>query len=385
MMCSSWKISVFGILALILAFGLVTTDALAQTAAPNITISATATTDEGRGNIEALRAADSAILTFIVAFTPHGTADDRKPGQVRIIIPNDWSSPLDSISDVDMVREISIVDHVGTGADTGADFNATGSFNGRHLIVDIGKAAEGTVTFEFMTVTPPTMRTHGFELKVSRTTAHKIVDDANEETPLDVDQIRTRGSRYYLDIDVGPIRSGANPDNNFTLSGGGNLHLQPTPDEKPPPHAGSYLAFSEASIPNLVVSYKVPGTMPKDSTFIVTLVSAGDPDREDRNLWELGRKSDASPTSNIEFSTNDDGNVLTGKLKGTLQRGTISFTLKRIKAPKVEDTQAIVEGFTIRAQTNVFFDAQGGDNPALEGAARSRPIPICLYETRRNR
>ena len=30
MMCSSWKISVFGIVALMLAFGLVTTDALAD-------------------------------------------------------------------------------------------------------------------------------------------------------------------------------------------------------------------------------------------------------------------------------------------------------------------------------------------------------------------
>ena len=31
MMCSSWKISVFGIVALMLAFGLATTDALAAT------------------------------------------------------------------------------------------------------------------------------------------------------------------------------------------------------------------------------------------------------------------------------------------------------------------------------------------------------------------
>ena len=30
MMCSNWKISVFGIVALMLAFGLVTTDALAH-------------------------------------------------------------------------------------------------------------------------------------------------------------------------------------------------------------------------------------------------------------------------------------------------------------------------------------------------------------------
>ena len=42
MMCSNWKISMFGILALILAFGLVTTDALAQ-GPPNTTISVVST------------------------------------------------------------------------------------------------------------------------------------------------------------------------------------------------------------------------------------------------------------------------------------------------------------------------------------------------------
>ena len=87
-------------------------------------------------------------------------------------------------------------------------------------------------------------------------------------------------------------------------------------------------------------------------------------------LWELGRKTDASPSSNIEFTPDDDGDVLTGKLKGTLQRGTISFTLKRIKAPKVE-TGAINTGFSITVATRVFYDAdgEGGDDPVLEEAA----------------
>ena len=227
MMCSNWKISVFGILALILAFGLVTTDALAQLPdPPNVRIAAIATTGE-TGNIDNLRAADTATITFTVTILPHTDEDKRKAGQVRIIIPNDWSSPLDSIGPVvSAVREIAITDLIGSDG-AGADDDATGSFNGRHLIVDIGKAASGDVVFEFMTVTPPTMRTHGFEL---RSTVHAIVDDALACTdPVDEDQIRKRGSRYYLDIDVGPIRSGANPDNNFTLSGGGNLHLQPNP------------------------------------------------------------------------------------------------------------------------------------------------------------
>ena len=358
------KMSVFGIVALMLAFGLVTTDALAQTAAPSVTIEATATTTAG-GDIGDLRAADSATLTFTVDAEPHGTAEEQKPGQVRIIIPTQWSSPLETVGAVDEAREVSINT---TGGDD--DLAMTGSIIGRHLVVDIGKNATGEVTFVFMTVTPPTMRRHGFELK---STAHAIVDDADNDPPDDQDQIRKRGGRYYLDIDVGPIRSGASPDNNFTLSGGGALHLQPNPDEKPPPHAGMYLAFSNAPISNLRVSYKVPGTMPKDSTFIVTLVSAVDPDRADRNLWELSRKSDASPSSNIELTTDDAGAVLTGKLLSTLQSGTISFTLKRIKAPKVEGdaAAAINSGFSIQAQTSVFYDADGvgGIEPALETAA----------------
>ena len=358
------KMSVFGIVALMLAFGLVTTDALAQTAVPRVTIEATATTT-GAGDIGDLRATDSATLTFTVQAEPHGTAADQKPGQVRIIIPSQWSSPLETVGVVDEAREVSINTTGGDG-----DLAVNGSISGRHLVVDIGKSATGTVTFVFMTVTPPTMRRHGFEL---RSTAHAIVDDADIDPVDDEDQIRKRGGRYYLDIDVGPIRSGASPDNNFTLSGGGNLHLQPNPDEKPPPHAGMYLAFSNASIPNLRVSYKVPGTMPKDSTFIVTLVSDVDPDRAGRNLWELSRKSDASPSSNIEFATDEAGAVLTGKLKSTLQSGTISFTLRRIKAPKVEGDEAvaITGGYTIQAQTSVFYDAdgEGGSDAALEAAA----------------
>ena len=268
MMCSTWKISVFGILAFILAFGLVTTDALAQDP-PNVTVSATAATAVTGEDIDDLRAADAATITFTVDVNPHPTDGDRKAGVIKIRIPSDWSSPIyaDNATGDLAAREVRVADTVGSG-----DTEIRGSISGRDLVTTVGKAADGEITFVFQTVTPPTMRRHGFQIT---STNHTIVDDANNDPPADDDQIRKRGSRYFLDVEVGPIRSGTD---NFTLTGGGgNLHMQPNPDEKPPAHAGRYLAFSNASIPNLVVSYKVPGTMPKGSTFIVTLESAVDP------------------------------------------------------------------------------------------------------------
>ena len=328
MMCSSWKISVFGILALILAFGLVTTDALAQDP-PNVTVTVAGDDD--------LRAAGTATLTFTVAVDPHPVADDQKAGVIRIIIPSDWSSPLETVGVVDAVREVSIANGTGTG-----DGALTGSISGRHLVVTAGKSADDTVTFVFMTDTAPTMRTHGFEI---RSTAHAIVDDGNNVPPEDNDQIRKRGGRYFLDIEVGAIASGAKPDN-FKLTS--SVHRQPSNDDDPP-HEGKFLTVSEAAFGNVVVSYDVPGTMPKGSQFIVTTVSADD-------IWDVTRDDSTQASQSSHMDISRTAKVITGTLKGTVQKGAkLTITLKHLKAPKVGDqpAAAINTGFTIQAQTAV--------------------------------
>ncbi len=341
MMCSTWKISVFGILALILAFGLVTTNALAQPA-PYVTVSATSADPA----IDALRAADKATITFSVEVAPHTTEGDQKAGEIRIKIPSDWSSPIyaDNATGDLGAREVRV------GATTGSgDGEIRGSISGRDLVVNVGKAATGTITFVFQTVTPPTMRRHGFQIT---STNHAIRDDAIDNTtgdPVspdpDADQIRKRGGRYFLDVEVGAIRSGTD---HFTLTGGNNLHQQPSNDDDPP-HEGKFLVFSEATLGNVAISYNVPGTMPKGSQFIVTIASVG-------NAWDITRDDDTQASASTNMAIERTGTTVTGTLKSTLQKGArLTINLKHLKAPKVGDqpATAINTGYSIQAQTAV--------------------------------
>ena len=66
MMCSNWKISVFGIVALMLAFGLAVTDAEAQPLADPSAVTVAVTSDPVDGS-NALRASqEGRIITFTV-------------------------------------------------------------------------------------------------------------------------------------------------------------------------------------------------------------------------------------------------------------------------------------------------------------------------------
>ena len=142
MMCSSWKLGVFGILALMLAFGLVTTDALAQGKG-----SVTVVVDDA----EHAAAAEVTLLFTVNAITAPDDPDS--PGVVRISIPSVWSRPVNS--DDAAVADIAVGEVFITEA---ADI--TGTVSGRNLVANIGKDSTNVIRFAFKTITPHRMGTY---------------------------------------------------------------------------------------------------------------------------------------------------------------------------------------------------------------------------------
>ena len=112
MMCSSWKISVFGIVAFMLAFGLLTTDATAQTDYSPVRITV--------GGADTLRAAGKVAETAPITFEVNSsvTAATADPdGAITITIPSGWSRPF--LSDAADTRPGAVSHNIPTAAGTG--------------------------------------------------------------------------------------------------------------------------------------------------------------------------------------------------------------------------------------------------------------------------
>ena len=278
MMCSSWKISIFGIVALMLAFGLTTTDALAAKGAVSVTIS----------GHTGLRAADETTLKFTVRATNTNPSDgDDEMETITIGVPTDWSSA--SYADTETVAnngdvsggtlsvgEVAISSRKDSGTKTG-DGEAKGfisATDNRKLVVEFGKDnASGVVVFAFRTAVPTSRKTYKFT--VSTTGAARTVT-----APVAVNE------KHFFEVAVGAARSGTGT---VTLSGGGGkIFKQAAPGDKVLPHEGRYIIISEADFTppgsHVVVTYKAAAAMPKNSTVVLTLTSPGDP-----ATWPLRR------------------------------------------------------------------------------------------------
>lgn len=352
MMCSTWKISVFGILALMLAFGM-TTDALAQDP-PNVTIAATGADD--------LRATDTVTIEFTITPAPHDTEGDRKASTVTITIPAGWSRPFgvnedtgtDGISEADLNEDGEIYI---SNTDAASDTTVTGKISGRNLVATVGKSADSAaaLSFHYRTLVPHRRGSYAFPL--SSTPQHAIVD-------ADADAIAKRGGRHYLDITVGAVRSGAGKATLMRTSGG--PFLQPSPSDKVIPHEGKYLLVSEESLSNLVITFEAAGTMPKNSQVTLTLGT------DEGWIFTRDDNSQSSVSGNVELAR--AAQILTATVKaGGIQKGSrIVFTLKGLKAPKVEGTTEAEDGdYDIEVQSLVDPDGdEGGDaSEAREAAA----------------
>ncbi len=331
------KMSVFGIVALMLAFGLATTDALAQKGTVDVRVD-TAT----------FPAASEQTLTFTVDVTAEPTDPDAA-GVVRISIPSVWSRPVNSddaaVADI-AVGEVFIVEADGI----------TGTVTGRNLVANIGKDTTNQITFAFKTITPHRMGTYTIPVTSS---LHE--------------------GAAAITITIGAVAAGSGA---YTVTRtNGSLYFQAPddPQDLDPPYQGKYIAFSKDEFRNLVIRFTAPGTMPGNSR--VSLTSVG--------FARFNVASDVILSGNADKSFSDDGLTVHATLKpsGLQKGGVITFSITSYNAPEVNPEAqpaagAIEEGFTITVQTDIDPDGSADDSTARPDSPETVGMVFDLITTK---
>ncbi|MDE0299837.1 MAG: hypothetical protein OXN17_14480 [Candidatus Poribacteria bacterium] len=337
MMCSTWKISVFGIVALMLAFGLATTDALAVKTGVDITV---AGIDDGT-----VRAASELTINFSVAFDGTASTDgDDVPGDVTIFIPSVWSRPIiadDETTDAIVtnppeVGEVVIGGEIDGDSDGALDAgDLFGLVSSPNIIARAGKdLVSQTITFAFRTKAP--VRQGVYTITVS---APKFTLAAGD------DKIR---------VVVGPVAAGAG-------SGGVVMTRSPTPLPAQPDtddnlsYENMFVVNSKESLNNLIFTFTPKGTISGGSTVVLTL-NANWPDfthaSDDTEVGVSGRAA-----SRLDITRAADSVTATVKADALLQMGdTVVFTIKKadFNAPEVTDTTgAIITGWDFTVTSTI--------------------------------
>ena len=189
MMCSSWKISIFGILALMLAFGMAT-DALAAAKTAQIAVA----------NISNLRAIDETTSDNHITFTITPQSGGDAGGSLSIEIPSGWPNPFHqnsgtAASAIDEAGEVHISDG-GTGDNVRA-----GSISGRKLVATYGKGSPEAVVFTYKSKHPARAQTYSFPITGNMDITQTVAAEG-------ADGLKKRSGKFYFDISVHPVASG---------------------------------------------------------------------------------------------------------------------------------------------------------------------------------
>ena len=285
MMCSSWKISVFGIVALMLAFGLATSDAgAADPSEVEVEVSADGNT--------ALRAAqEGRIITFELDLS--GTdAAATKDGTIEIIpTGRGWSSPR-LFSNLAALPTDPAPAAGSVSFQRGAD-GPTANVTGGRLIATVASGYDSTITWQYKTNIPVTATIYKFRIK---STVHdkkgpQLMVDRDLSDPDNPDysdgNIQDTAGAVLVDdaatfadsgnnivIIVGPVASGSGT---FVLTTtgipkGADGYKNDVADDDIVNYnrAGQYFVTAEKEY-NLVFTYTAAGTMHKGSVIRFTI------------------------------------------------------------------------------------------------------------------
>ena len=372
MMCSNWKISVYGIVALMLAFGLATTDA---GAADPSDVSVIVSADGGT----VLRAAqEGRILTFVLSLS--NTAAD-KDGKIQIIphsTRDGWTSPRL------VATGVSLADEAAAGSVSFVADGPTGTVGSGVLTANVSSGYSGTITWQYKTNIGFKAKNHKFRIK---STVHK---DKGPQLTVSRTGAGTEGDAY--DYTGGNIQDAAGAliddaatfadnGNNIViivgaaLSGSGTFALTTTGIPKGPgdyendgddaidnySRENQYIVTAEREY-NLTFTYTAAGTMHKGSVIRFDIPNdgqtLGDDDAED---WpEMTDGSGAgrlvvSGATLFSFERGGDNDTDTrdtaaAYLSSRMEKGhTVKFTYTT-KTPKVvaaSDATYLFTAYTI--------------------------------------
>ena len=379
MMCSTWKISVFGIVALMLAFGLATSDVMAQTDYSPVTVTVTArSSGDSPGIISTLRAADVVDITFAITTIEAATADPT--GTITITIPAGWSRAF-MTSDTDTTAEVSRDQRAGAiiAFDSADDADQIKlDARGNRLIATVKKdAPSGVITWHYRNVKLPARAgTYAFGVHstihggLPRLNPVAIIGDVVNTTET------TNGDGRNIVLTVGSVANGMGkfvltspsfPKGNDKYKGEGETPLYN--------YEKHNLVYADQALGNLVFTFTAAGTMYKGST--VTLVLPGatpgagtpnvntdptwiDPEKPLRNENNDGvaDQNEVSVSGADVDDTLTTASSVTAKLGATRQAGhSIRFTVKNVKAPKVEGITQVTAAFA--AHMDSLVEAEG--------------------------
>ncbi len=327
------KMSVLGIVALMLVLGLTADDAFAQAAGTYgvaVTSSPDHTTDPS--GLRAAGTATSITFTLTVAERQDkGTQDPPDPPastaarEVTITIPHEWTTrPIEDNGDTDPpadAGEVTFSDGTNTG-------RTVGYVSGRNLKIKIpeGAAGNGTYTVVYYNATIP----------------HRKGDYRFPITNADVSFVQV--SVYYVANGSGKVTFTSSVAKQGELKEGDVNHA----------YNNQYVAVSEQPLNNAVFRFEALGSMPKDSQVRVTM--AGD-------AFMLGNRPNDDSTASVsgagspELARAADTVTATIKADGGIEKGSsITITIKGLKAPAVAADAAPNTAHSFTVASGVFAD-----------------------------
>ena len=421
MMCSSWKISLFGIVAFMLAFGLVTTDALADdqgagqkhasdhdftvmwgTVAPVAPASWTlaagqniATASDAQQPTNVLRAADKAgeveenqpVYALQFTYTPPTATDTDvaggrdKGGSIKIRIPSRW--PLPTNNDGDDTPEPGEIIMLTTSTEGNGTPVLSKSQAGGVITVNVNadQILNGTVTVIYIFGTVPNYATdYDFRVTSDVPPAYHLNRFGD-----DIEGFDDQGQDYVI-----PVYAAKDGTGSVALA----TLFKDTREDKTPPRKDQYFAYAKQSIGNLSFTYRPAGTMLKGS--VVQLLLPGDTGDEARTPadspdWlpaSLHVGTDVTVSSGVKGSTANtdiDGiqtaNIAVATLDRTFQAGQpITITLKGITAPHADDNILAVGTypFVIRTLSSLPWDTDNNADTDPEETGGLVPLGSSL-------
>ena len=374
MMCSSWKLTVFGILALMLAFGMTADDVAAQTEYSPVTIAVTGAAD--------LRAA-ATVATIDFAIDTSSTIA-AKEGSVTITIPAGWSRPF--LSDATDTRA-GAVSHTAAPTDTSV------KVSGNQLIFNVKKdVASATLTFSYRNVKLP-VRANTYTFNVSSTIHNTLTRlDPGPGITGDNEAETLKGDGRYIAISVGSVANGMGKLEltapSFTK---GNDKYKDAAVTPPYDYEKRNLVYSEQALGNLTFTFTAAGTMYKGSVVVLSLPGATggnniDPAPTDavpgwQNVLRNDNSDGAADPGEVSVTgatlSTLTGNTVQANIGGTIQAGhRIVFTIKNVKAPKFEPTAAPTSVEAAYTTTMNSVAAATDDFATSVGAATAVGDPV---------